>query len=151
MHQILFQKFPLMSLLVTSRPSASAPLHRLPQIDWVVEVHGFSKSIIVKYIQSEFVNDQEKACHLLEQLENNPLIESVCSIPVNCAIVCHLWRILEGVLATIMTGLYRKIIFFETYVKVIRTVPLIVYQISVISQGIYKNHGGFSVSFLFIN
>ena len=71
---------------------------------------GFSKEHIVEYIQSEFASDQEKASRLLEQLVNNPLVESVCSIPLNCAIICHLWRTLEEALPTTMTELYKKII-----------------------------------------
>ena len=108
--QLLFQQFPLMSVVLTSRPSVSASLHQLPFIDRFVEVCGFSKEHIVEYIQSEFASDQEKAGHLFEQLENNPLVESVCSVPLNCAIVCHLWRTLEEALPTTMTELYTKVI-----------------------------------------
>ena len=64
---------------------------------------------MVKYIQSEFASDRKKADCLLEQLENNPLVESVCSVPLNCAIVCHLWRTLREALPTTMTELYTKI------------------------------------------
>ena len=103
-------RFCLMSVVVTSRPSASAPLRELPDIDRFVEVRGFSKEHIVEYIQSEFTSDQGKADRLREQLEGNPLVESVCSVPLNCAIVCHLWRTLEEALPTTMTELYTKII-----------------------------------------
>ena len=100
----------LMSVVVTSRPSASAPLRKLPDIDRFVEVRGFSKEHIVEYIQFEFTSNQGKADRLREQLEGNPLVESVCSVPLNCAIVCHLWRTLEEALPTTMTELYTKII-----------------------------------------
>ena len=110
LYQLLFQDFPLIAVVLTSRPSASAPLHQLPCIDRFVEVRGFSKEHIVEYIQSEFASDQEKADRLLEQLEDNPLVESVCSVPLNCAIVCHLWRTLKEALPTTMTELYTKII-----------------------------------------
>ena len=111
LYQFLFgHGFCLMSVLVTSRPSASAPLRKLPDIDRFVEVRGFSKEHIVEYIQSEFTSDQGKADRLREQLEGNPLVESVCSVPLNCAIVCHLWRTLEETLPTTMTELYTKII-----------------------------------------
>ena len=100
----------LMSVVVTSRPSASTPLRELPDIDRFVEVCGFSKEHIVEYIQSEFTSDQGKADRLREQLEGNPLVESVCSVPLNCAIVCHLWRTLEEALPSTMTELYTKII-----------------------------------------
>ena len=111
LYQFLFgHRFCLMSVVVTSRPSASGPLRKLPDIDRFVEVRGFSKEHIVEYIQSEFTSDQGKADRLREQLEGNPLVESVCSVPLNCAIVCHLWRTLEEALPTTMTELYTKII-----------------------------------------
>ena len=110
LYQLLFETFPLMSVVVTSRPSASGPLHRLPCIDRLVEIKGFSKEDIKEYIKSEFPSDEKKAGDLLEQLESNPLVESVCSVPLNCAIVCHLWRCLEETLPSTMTQLYTKII-----------------------------------------
>ena len=114
LYQLLFTMFPLMSVVVTSRPSASAPLHSAdpPCIDRFVEVSGFSKDEIKEYIQSEFSSDQEKARRLLEQLEYNPLIESICSVPLNCAIVCHLWHTLEEALPSTMTQLYTKLILY---------------------------------------
>ena len=110
LYELLFKRFQLITVLVTSRPSASAPLHRLACIDRCVEISGFSKEDIKEYIESEFTSDQEKASRLLEQLEDNPLVESVCSIPLNCSIMCHLWRILEEGLPSTMTQLYTKII-----------------------------------------
>ena len=110
LYQLLFETFPLMSVVVTSRPSASGPLHRLPCIDRFVEIKGFSKEDIKEYIKSEFPSDEKKAGDLLEQLESNSLVESVCSVPLNCAIVCHLWRCLEETLPSTMTQLYTKII-----------------------------------------
>ena len=110
LYQLLFETFPLMSVVVTSRPSASSPLHRFPCIDRFVEIKGFSKEDIKEYIKSEFPSDEKKGGDLLEQLESNPLVESVCSVPLNCAIVCHLWRCLEETLPSTMTQLYTKII-----------------------------------------
>ena len=110
LYELLFETFPLMSVVVTSRPSASASLHRLPCIDRFVEISGFSKEDIKEYIESDFTSDQKKASRLLEQLEDNPLVESVCSIPLNCSIMCHLWRTLEEGLPSTMTQLYTKII-----------------------------------------
>ena len=110
LYQLLFETFPLMSVVVTSRPSACGPLHRLPCIDRFVEIKGFSKEDIKEYINTEFPSDEKRAGDLLEQLESNPLVESVCSVPLNCAIVCHLWRCLEETLPSTMTQLYTKII-----------------------------------------
>ena len=103
--------FPFVSVLLTSRHTASASLHRDPYFDYFVEVCGFNHDNIKEYILSEFINDKSKASCLLEQLETNPLVESICSVPLNCAIICHLWRTLEEEdLPTTMTNLYTKVI-----------------------------------------
>ena len=110
LYNLLFHTFSFLSVIVTSRPSGSAQLHRVPYIDRFVEIHGFDKEHIKEYIQSEFSDNQAKAEHLIRQLESNPLIESVCSIPLSCAIVCHLWRVTEETLPSNLTQLYTKII-----------------------------------------
>ena len=115
LYQLLFHKFLFMSVVVTSRPSASASLHNLPIFDRFVDIKGFNNDDIKEYIQSEFGSDQEKAERLLEQLECNPLIESVCSVPLNCAIVCHLWDTLEEALPSTMTQLYTRMILYVTF------------------------------------
>ncbi len=101
---------PLGFALLTSRPSASAPLHKLKCVHRLVEVVGFDKENIEHYIQSEFDDCHEKASSLIKQLESNPLIQSVCSVPLNCAIVCHLWHTLNQSLPTTMTELYTQIV-----------------------------------------
>ena len=109
LYKFLFgAKYSSVSTLVTSRPFASAPLHLRTCIDRFAEIRGFDKEHIVEYINSEF--DTKKASQLLEKLESNPLIESICSVPLNCVIICHLWRELKGDLPTTMTRLYTKII-----------------------------------------
>ena len=114
LYQLLFHKFPLMSVVVTSRPFGSASLHSLPILDRFVDIKGFNNDDIKEYIQSEFGSDQEKVERLLEQLECNPLIESVCSVPLNCAIVCHLWDTFEEALPSTMTQLYTRMILHVT-------------------------------------
>ena len=101
---------PSVSVVLTSRYTASVVFHRLPHIDRFVEVRGFSTENVRQYIQSEFTSSQEEAKHLLEQLEGNPLVQSVCSIPLNCAIICHLWRTFEKALPSTLTELYTNII-----------------------------------------
>ena len=110
LYELLFGECYSLSVIVTSRPHVSAPLHKLRCIDRLVEVNGFSKENIKEFIQCEFANDRKKCTGLLEQLEGNPLIESVCSVPLNCAIICHLWYHLEEALPTTMSELYTKII-----------------------------------------
>ena len=109
--KLLFGRIlPFASVLLTSRPSASAPLHSLPSVDRLVEVVGFNEENIKQYIESEFEKCPEKASGLIEQLDNNPLIQSVCTVPLNCAITCNLWHTLKQELPSTLTELYTQII-----------------------------------------
>ena len=111
LYNLLFGRLlPSASILLTSRPSASAPLHDLPSVDRLVEVVGFNEENIKQYIKSEFDQFPEKATSLIEQLENNPVIESVCSVPLNCAIVCNLWHTLDRELPRTLTELYTQLV-----------------------------------------
>ena len=101
---------PFLSVLLTSRPSASVALHSLSTIDRLVEVVGFNEENIEQCVESEFEKFPEKASSLIEQLENNPVIQSVCSVPLNCAIICHLWHTFESVLPTTLADLYTHIV-----------------------------------------
>ena len=111
LYELLFEDFlPLASVMLTSRPSASAKFHTLPYIYRFVEVTGFNKENITDYTYSEFPNDWGKAARLKEQIHQNAFVEGMCTVPLNCAIVCHLWRTLEEELPTTMTELYTKVI-----------------------------------------
>ena len=113
LHNLLFGNIlPFASVLLTSRPFASAPLHNLPTVDRLVEVVGFNEENVKQYIESEFEKCPEKASSLVEQLENNPLIASVCSVPLNCAIVCNVTvcQTLNRTLPSTLTELYSQIV-----------------------------------------
>ena len=110
LYKLLFGKiFPFMSVVVTSRYSASTSLHNLPHIDRFIEIRGFNKENITDFIESEFANDRVVGRNLLKKLENSALIGSVCSVPLCCIIICHLWRTLQEDMPTTMTELYTKI------------------------------------------
>ena len=111
-HNLLFgDTLSLASVLVTSRPAASAPLHTIrdTSIGQFVEVHGFKKRSLEDYVQSEA---QEGASNLiLEQLDYNPLMESICKVPFVCTIICHLlWQTFKKALPPTMTELSTKLI-----------------------------------------
>ena len=112
LYKLLFKGYlPFASVILTSRYSASAEFHKQLLFDRFVEITGFDKENIIHYIQSEFANKSSKCDDLKEQLEANPLVESVCSVPLNCAIICHLWQLnSKEDIPTTMTELYSKII-----------------------------------------
>ena len=97
------------AILLTSRPSASASIRSHASVDRLVEVVGFNEENIEQYIKSNFGNCPESGSALIEQLENNPVIQNVCSVPLNCAIVCHLWS-RHNDLPTTLTKLYSRMI-----------------------------------------
>ena len=112
LYELLFGECYSLSVIVTSRPYASASIRDLQCIDRLVEVCGFGKENIKEFIRCEFAggSNGEEGSGLLKQLEDNPLIQSVCSVPLNCAIVSHLWHHYQGSLPTTMTELYTKIV-----------------------------------------
>ncbi len=110
LYTLLFEDLPFASIILTSRPSASSSLHQLTCVDRCVEIHGFSKVSSLDYMLSEFAEDRDKAIRLLEQISVTPFLNSICSVPLNCAILCHLWRTCEEALPTTMTDLHTKII-----------------------------------------
>ena len=124
LYELLFGECYSLSAIVTSRPSSSTSIRDLQCIDRLVEVCGFSKENITEFIQCEFASDsdREKGSGLLKQLEDNPLIESVCSIPLNCTIICHLWHQFQGSLPTTMSELYTKIIL-NVILRNIKKIP----------------------------
>ena len=115
LYSLLFNS--VMSVVVTSRPSASASLRNNLNINRFVEVRGFSEKHIEEYINSVFGSNKDKAGRLLAELKGNPPVESVCSVPFNCAIVCRLWDILEEALPTTMTELYKKIVLSFVFLE----------------------------------
>ncbi len=59
------------SVLVTSRPSASAPFHISSSVNSFVEVVGFDENNIRQYIEADFEQNPEKAHSLIELLDHS--------------------------------------------------------------------------------
>ena len=88
-----------------------------------MEVVGFSEDI-KQYIKSEFEKCSEKSSSLIEQLENNPVIQSVCCVPLNCAIICYLWHTFESGLPTTLTELYVHLVLNVIFRNLYKTDPV---------------------------
>ena len=153
LYEFLFHsEYCSVSTLVTSRPATSASLHLNRKcIDQFAEIHGFDREQVKEYINTEFDSDQKKAGDLIDKLEANPVIESICSIPLNCVIICHLWHIKED-LPTTMTGLYTQIILniiLRNIHKISRCENILNISSFTTSLRVCRSHGGYSVSLLF--
>ena len=96
-------------VIVTSRQTASAPLHRNAFIDQFMAICGFDKESIKECIQFDLANDKQKAEYVTEQIYNNPVLQSMCSVPLCCTTICHLSQASNEGLPTTMTDLCTKI------------------------------------------
>ena len=94
------------TLIYTSRPEACDHLRNVATHR--IEIRGFKEEQVNEYIVNAFEdvdNGKEKAEKLTAQVMNNSSIRSILSIPINIAIVCHLF-LLTLTLPTTLTELY---------------------------------------------
>ena len=93
------------TVVVTSR-SASVPKQSFSR---TVIVEGFNEETIKSFIQMEFSRNPEKLKCITEQLDTNPLVSSMCSVPLNLAMVCNLGRLCDDPLPDTMPEFYEKL------------------------------------------
>ena len=86
-----YQESPLLksSVIVTSRPSSSAELH--PLMSSRVEVLGFTPHELEQYFRECLNGDSGAVQTLLERIRENPIVEGSCYLPLNAAIVAHVF------------------------------------------------------------
>ena len=81
----------LCSLVITSRPTASAVLHGIA--DRRVEILGFTKEDRDRYLRESFEDNVDVIKEIKEYFKANPFIDSLCYIPLNMTIlICLLKR-----------------------------------------------------------
>ena len=102
-------EYPDMSLLLTVTFSSLIQSFKLKCIDRHVRLFGFNKECIKKFIELEFPDKHDTRSKLLMQLENNPVVEEVCRVPINCSIVCHLCPINQEELPTTITKVFTRL------------------------------------------
>ena len=80
------------SVIVTSRPLATGiPLEIVDTCNHI-EILGFNKEAIKKYVQFEFTDDPQMGYCLMEEIESNSILTYMSTIPLHCATICHLHR-----------------------------------------------------------
>ena len=95
----------LSALLITSRPIASGKLQ--PLVSSRIEIVGFTKSELKEYFTNA-VGGSNLVQKLQDQLAERPVIEAACYLPLNAAIVAHLfldYRTLPSTLHGVFTSL----------------------------------------------
>ena len=88
-------KMDFSSLIITSRPIASGELQQYATSR--VEIVGFTSAEVKKYF-SESIGDRETEQKLQDHLRERPVIEASCYLPLNAAIVVHLFLALNHTL-----------------------------------------------------
>ena len=100
------EKLPKCTLIYTSRPEACSRLQRVASQR--IEIRGFKEEQVDEYINNSFENvedGKEKALKLTSQVKSNPSIRSILNVPINVAIICHLF-LLTLSLPNTLTELY---------------------------------------------
>ena len=104
------EKLAKCSVIVTSRPHASEYLvERKELISCHVEILGFNKQHIYRYINSR-IPDPSSAKTLISELEERPNILSLCSIPLNCAVVISSYKQVNSSFPVTQTELFQNFI-----------------------------------------
>ena len=110
------------TVMITSRPHCVSR-KTLKTINRFVFVKGFSIETMQLCIHSECSNPADKAIasYLIEQLDDNPLLQSICSVPFNLAMILNLCQSMpcDQPLPDMLTDLYTKICWAhaETNIK----------------------------------
>ena len=102
----LSENLPECTLVYTSRPEACDQLRCVSSRR--IEIRGFKEEQVDEYINNAFedVEDgKEKALKLTAQVKSNPSIGSILYVPINIAIICHLF-LLTLTLPNTLTELY---------------------------------------------
>ena len=95
------------TILITSRPHACDELN----MDRNVEVIGFGVEQVEEFIERSFLNDEQSARELLQQLNDYPHIKSLCYVPLNLVIITDIFRCsLNKKLPFKLTELYKLLL-----------------------------------------
>ena len=108
------QILPKATVILTTRPSASAELRQLCRGKYSrrIEIVGFGKKEIDEYIQCAF-SDEQSQSDFVEYLSLYPHIHSMMYVPLNSAIVTHIYESCKSsgtVVPKTMTQLYSSLI-----------------------------------------
>ena len=103
-----------LTIIITSR---SVPVTQ-QSISRFITIRGFSEDIGKSYIQCEFNSNPEKLRYIMKQLETNPLLGNICSVPLNLTMICNLCRSCDDPLPSTMPDLYEKLAWNLAQMKI---------------------------------
>ena len=101
--------FPGSSVVVTSRPHATAYLHN--KVACLITIMGFEEEDRKHFIQHSLTGRPEKISEILDYLDNHPTVDSICYVPFNLTVLLFLCKKGFG-LPDNVTQLYEYFICF---------------------------------------
>ena len=109
LHRLLFGDLLPSSSLTIVITSRSVPVTQ-QSISRFITLQGFSEKTAKSYIQYEFSSNPEKVRSITEQLETNPPVGSMCSVPLSLTMICNFCQSCDDPLPSTMPELYSKLI-----------------------------------------
>ena len=117
LYRLLFGDLVPSSSLTVVVTSKSAPVTQ-QSISRFITVKGFSEEMTKSYIQCEFSSNPGKLSTIMTQLESNPLLGSVCSVPINISMICSYFQSCDDPLPSTMPELYEKLAWNLAQLKI---------------------------------
>ena len=78
------------AVILSSRPAATQEFRQIAR-QWI-EVAGFMKEQVMKYVDTYFEHDKEKCVQLTTHLEKHPNLMNICYLPLHCAMLVYLYK-----------------------------------------------------------
>ena len=95
-------------MVVTSRPISSGDLH--PVVSSRIEVLGFTPEEQRQYFTECLKGDTKALEALLEKIQENPMVQSICYLPLNAAFVVHTFKYKDQSLPNTEYEIYLSVI-----------------------------------------
>ena len=96
------------AVIVTSRPIASGELYRF--ISSRIEILGFTPTEVQDYFTEALGGEAQAVQKLQDQLKECPMVEASCYLPLNAAIVSHLFLTENYSLPTTLHGVFTLLV-----------------------------------------
>ena len=96
------------AVIVTSRPIASGELYRF--ISSRIEILGFTPTEVKDYFTEALGGEAQAVQKLQDQLEECPIVKASCYLPLNAAIVSHLFLSQNYSLPTTLHGVFTMLV-----------------------------------------
>ena len=96
------------SVIVTSRPISSGDLH--PVVSSRIEVLGFTPEEQRQYFTECLKGDSQALRALLQKIKENPVVQSICYLPLNAAFVVHTFKYKGHSLPSTVYEIYLSVI-----------------------------------------